>query len=256
MALTVAASNFGVAILFLFWFRPNLFGSWQPLDLLALLNGFFFFGGQWFSVKAVKAGDLVVHTSALGIKLFVVAGLSLMIGLEIGSAALVGGVLLAAFAIFLLAGGNLEGWRKHRATVGWTLVGTTSFAISDVLTSRYAQEVGVGRWLCLMLVMSGVSTLILLATRRKKLKEVSWRRPTWLVLGGIAAVMGTQAILINLAFSNYKEPTLSNIVYSVRGLLAIPFVMILQRRLRGVVSPQTAWGALLILGALVLASFG
>ena len=107
-----------------------------------------------------------------------------------------------------------------------------------------------------MLVMSGVSTLILLATRRKKLKEVSWRRPTWLVLGGIAAVMGTQAILINLAFSNYKEPTLSNIVYSVRGLLAIPFVMILQRRLRGVVSPQTAWGALLILGALVLASFG
>ena len=155
MSVTVGVSNLATVIFFFLYLRPDWSRSWSPLDALAVLNGFFFFAGQWFSVRAVKSGDLVVHSSALGLKLLLVAGLSLALGLEQGSLSLLVAVALGAWAIFLLAGGDSAGWAKHRKTVGLTLVGTIFFGVGDVMTSWKAADLDMARWLVLMMSGSG-----------------------------------------------------------------------------------------------------
>ena len=253
MSVTVGVSNLATVSLFVCYLRPNWSAPWCWLDGLALTNGVFFFLGQWFSVQAVKSGDLVVHSSALGIKLLLVAGLSLAIGLEEGNSQLLIAVALAAVAIFLLAGGNLRGWQKHRATLGWTIVGTVFFGIGDVLTSWQASELGMARWLILMMTGSGCCAIITLSPKRKKLTHaLRQSQLRWLLLG-LGLLMGTQAVLINSAFAIFKEPTVSNIVFSIRGLLAIPFLMLIQQKMKGVVSLKSLAGACLMLFALILA---
>lgn len=254
VAVTVGVSNLATVLIFALYLRPDWGGQFSWWDGLAVLNGVFFFCGQWFSVRAVKAGDLVVHCSALGIKLVLVALLSLTIGLEQGSWALLGGVLLGAWAIFLLSGGNLQGWRQHRATVGWTLLGTTFFGVGDVLTSWGASNLGMGRWLMLMMIGSGCCAFTTLVPRRVPLREALSSRRSQRILIGLGLLMGTQAVLVNTAFALYQEPTVSNVVFATRGLLAIPFLMLIQKRLRGVVSPQSLCGACLMLVALLLAA--
>lgn len=253
MPVTVGISNLFVGLIFLIYFGPSWSGDWSWRDLLAVATGFFFFAGQWFSVRAVKEGDLVVHLSALGTKLLLVAGLSVAIGLEQGGLTLVGAVLLAAVGIFYLSGGNLAGWVQHRATLGWTLVGTAFFGISDVSTSLNASGLGASRWLLLMMVGSSICSLIVLAPRRADLVGYVKEPKVLRILCLLGVMMGVQAILINTAFSVYREPTVSNVVFSLRGLLAVPFLMLLQRRSRGVVSGKTLLGAGLMMVALVLA---
>lgn len=252
VAVTVGFSNLATVLIFALYLRPDWSGPINWLDALAVLNGVFFFCGQWFSVRAVKAGDLVVHCSALGIKLVLVAILSLAIGLESGSWRLFGSVVLGAWAVFLLAGGNLHGWRKHRATVGWTLVGTAFFGLGDVLTAWGASGAGMGRWLMLMMGGSGCCALAILIPRRSGLRQALGSKKPRAILVGLGLLMGTQAVLVNTAFAIYQEPTVSNVVFATRGLLAIPFLMLLQRSLRGVVSAQTLSGAFLMLLALLL----
>lgn len=256
MSVTVGVANLATVLAFALYLRPDWSLPWGAMDALALLNGIFFFGGVWFSVQAVKAGDLVVHSSALGIKLILVAGMSIAIGLEKGSVFLGGAVLLGAVAIFLLAGGDLRGWQKHRATLGWTLVGTMFFGISDTLTSWKSSEIGAARWLMLMILASGCCALLILAPKAGVLKRALAKSRVRWILCGIGLLMGAQAIFINTAFARYQEPTVTNIVFSTRGLLVVPFLMLLQRSWRGVVSAKTLLGAGLMLVALVLAVWG
>jgi hypothetical protein len=253
MSVTVGISNLVAGLMFLSYLRPDWEQPWSGLDALALLNGLFFFLGQWFSVRAVKAGDLVVHTSALGLKLLVVGFLSIAIGLETGSAGLILAVFLAAIGIFMLAGGNLAGWRIHRATLAWTVVGTFFFGLCDILTSWKASELGSARWLILMMASSGMCALGLLSKKTGTLKTYVSQPRILCILAGLGLLMGGQAVLVNTAFSVYREPTVSNVVYATRGLLAIPFLMIIHRKWRGVVSWKTAVGSVLMLLALTLA---
>ena len=253
MSVTVGVSNLATVLCFALYLRPDWAQPVGWLDGLALLNGLFFFCGQWFTVRAVKAGDLVVHTSALGIKLFLVAGLSLAIGLEGWSWTLLGAVVLGALAIFLLAGGNLRGWREHRVTLGWTLLGTAFFGLGDVLTSWKAAELGTARWLILMMAGSGCCALRFLLPRREVLRDALTARRTQGILFGLGLLMGGQAVLVNTAFAVYQEPTVSNVVFAMRGLLAIPFLMLIRRRLKGVVSWPSFAGTMLMLVALALA---
>ena len=255
MSVTVGVSNLATVLLFFLYLRPDWSGSWSWLDALAILNGVFFFAGQWFSVRAVKTGDLVVHTSALGIKLLLVAGLSLALGLEKGSPALLMAVALGALAIFLLSGGNREGWLRHRRTVGWTLVGTFFFGLGDVLTSWKAVDLDMARWLVLMMSGSGFCAFCALVPKAVLLKKAVVRKETRWILVGLGLLMGTQAILINTAFGVYREPTVTNVVFASRGLLAVPFLMLVHRQWKGVVGGKKLAGALLMLVALALAAF-
>lgn len=75
--LVVCFANLMTVGIFLVFLRPT--GAWElsGKDWWAIGNGLTFFLGQWFSIQSVKNGDIAVHSSALGVKVMIVACFSL-----------------------------------------------------------------------------------------------------------------------------------------------------------------------------------
>ncbi|MEP4077978.1 hypothetical protein [Haloferula sp.] len=198
-------------------------GGWKlgPSDTIAIANGIAFFLGQWFSVQSLRGGNVAVHSSVLGVKLMLVAALSVGTGLETASLWLFLSVALAVVAIFLVAGGNFAGLKKHGRTVGLTLLACAFFAITDYLTGRYGLSAGTSRWMTLMFGTSALLSLVLVASRWKQLREVaSMKTGRWdLLFAGL--FMGVQAVVVNYAFSEFQQPALSNVAFSTRGVMAV-----------------------------------
>lgn len=230
LSVTVAVANLLTGLIFLCYLEPE--GSWtiSGKDWWAIGNGVLFFLGQWFSIQSVKSGDLAVHSSALGMKVLIVGALSMMVGLEPSSWSLVTGVLLATAAVFLVSGGSAEGWRTHRATVGLTLVACLFFGLNDFLTGWQSREIGAARWLMLMMGTSSLISVGLLLRRREQVVFLSKSPRIAVFVLGAGILLGLQALAVNLAFSQYGQPTLSNVVYSSRGLMAVIFLYLIGRK--------------------------
>ncbi len=230
LTVTVAVANLVTALIFLGYLKPS--GSWllSGKDWWAVGNGVLFFLGQWFSIQSVKSGDLAVHSSALGLKVLVVGFFSMLVGLEASSWSLVTGVILATYAVFLVSGGSAEGWRKHRVTLGLTLIACLFFGLNDFLTGWQSREIGKDRWLTLMMGSSGLISLLLLMKRKKQVGDIFSSSATAGFVLGAGGLLGVQALAVNLAFSTYGQPTLSNVVYSSRGLMAVLFLYCIGKR--------------------------
>ncbi len=255
LTITVCVANLVTALIFLLYLNPT--GDWQldGRDWWAVGNGILFFLGQWFSIQSVKSGDLAVHSSALGMKVVVVGFFSMMVGLEPSSWNLVSGVILAVIAVFLVSGGSAEGWRLHRKTVGLTLLACLFFGLNDFLTGWQSREIGAARWLTLMMGTSGFISvcLITMTGQRRSHFFVAMTHPTAraCVLGA-GVILGVQALLVNLAFSTYSQPTLSNVVYSSRGLMAVGFLYLIGRKSDVRFVRNQTIGAVLMIGALAI----
>ena len=76
MSVVLGFANLMTLGIFAVYLRPDFTHAFTFVDMLAILNGVLFFWGQWFSVQSVREGDLVVHSSALGFKVLIVATLS------------------------------------------------------------------------------------------------------------------------------------------------------------------------------------
>ena len=252
LTVIVAVANFLTAILFGLYLRPE--GAWalSRKDWWAIANGILFFFGQWFSIQSVKSGDIAVHSSALGIKVVVVAVFSLMVGLEESSLNLLLGVGLAVSSVYLVAGGSASGWKEHRETVGLTVLACLFFGMNDFLTGWQSREIGPARWLMLMMSTSGVISLGLIIQRRAQLPILVERKKIGFVVLGAGLCLGTQALLVNLAFSQYGQPTLSNVVYSCRGIFAVLFLWLIGRKMDPRFRKKQIAGAILMVAALLL----
>jgi len=230
LTVIVSVANLVTGLIFLLFLTPT--GGWvlQGKDWWAIGNGVLFFVGQWFSTQSVRVGDLAVHSSALGMKVVVVGFFSMLVGLEASSINLVIGVVLAVIAVFLVSGGSSEGWRNHKVTVGLTLLACVFFGLNDFLTGWQSREIGPARWLTLMMASSGLISAGLLVKRRQQLCVIlkDWKMARWVFGAGV--LLGVQALVVNLAFSAYGKPTLSNVVYSSRGLMAVGFLYLIGRR--------------------------
>jgi len=252
LTVTVALANLLTALIFLSVL--DFSGSWElrGKDWWAIGNGLLFFLGQWFSIQSVKSGDLAVHSSALGLKVLMVGLLSMMVGLEASSWSLVMGAGLATVAVYLVSGGSAEGWREHRVTVGWTLVACLFFALNDFLTGWQSREIGKERWMILMMGTSGLVSLGLLWQRRAELSRL-WESPSMgRFVFAAGTLLGIQALVVNLAFSSYGQPTLSNVVYSSRGLMAVVFLYMIGKKSDPRFLRKQIWGGILMVLALAL----
>lgn len=252
LSVLVAVANLVTGFIFLCNLSPN--GGWEisGRDWWAVGNGVLFFLGQWFSTQSVKTGDLAVHSSALGMKVVIVGFFSIMVGLEPGSWNLVCGVVLATLAVFLVSGGSAEGWRTHRATVGLTLAACLFFGINDFLTGWQSREIGPDRWLILMMGTSGIISIGLLCRRREQMVMLAGNPRITVVVVGAGLLLGLQALAVNLAFSRYGQPTLSNVVYSSRGLMAVLFLYLIGRKSDPRFVRKQSLGAVLMVIALAI----
>jgi hypothetical protein len=250
LLLIAGICNIVTVAVVLAWKRPP--GSLLQLsghDWLAVANGVLFFFGQWFSIQSVRRGHLAVHSSALGAKIIVVALLSIGFGLEVGRPFLLLAVALATFAVFLVAGANLAGWRAHKKTVGLTLLACLFFGANDFLTGAHGSTVGTARWLALMLGTSAVMAVFLVASRARQLPSLITNRAAlgFVLLAGL--MLGIQTVLVNIAFSEFKEPTLSNVAYSSRGVMAVIWLALF-----GGIAGKEHWGRRILGSALMIAA--
>ena len=252
LSVLVAVANLVTGFIFLCYLSPN--GGWEISggDWWAVGNGVLFFLGQWFSTQSVKTGDLAVHSSALGMKVVIVGFFSILVGLEPSSWNLVCGVVLATLAVFLVSGGSTEGWRTHRAPVGLTLAACLFFGINDFLTGWQSREIGPDRWLILMMGTSGIISIGLLCRRREQMVMLAGNPRITVVVVGAGLLLGLQALAVNLAFSRYGQPTLSNVVYSSRGLMAVLFLYLIGRKSDPRFVRKQSLGAVLMVIALAV----
>jgi hypothetical protein len=250
MSVVLGFANLLTLGVFAVYLRPDFSVAFKANDALAVLNGFLFFWGQWFSVQSVRKGDLVVHSSALGFKVLIVATLSASVGLEKAGAGLLAGSLLAALAVYLVTGATAERWKANRATLGLTLLACVFFGTNDFLTGWKSHESGAARWLILMMITAGTLSLGMLVPRWRDVKSMLTERATaWPTLGA-GLTLGVQALLVNIAFSRYAEPALSNIAYSTRGVMAVFFVWLVTSRMKSALGWRQLMGAALMVAAL------
>ncbi len=253
LTLIVAVSNLLNAIVFVIYLKPQ--GGWalHGKDWLAVMNGILFFTGQWFSARSLKDGDLAVHSSAMGVKLILVATLATVVGLETSRPFLFPAAILACISVFLVAGASLAGWKEHRATVGFTLLACVFFGANDFMTGWQAHYIGAARWLVIMFCTGGLLSIGMLASRLPQLQKVArGGNVKWfLIAAGIT--LGVQALIVNIAFSEFRQPTLSNVAYSTRGVMAVIFLWILGQRKTGNLFARQISGAVLMVIALILA---
>lgn len=253
LTLIVAFSNLITAVIFAAYLNPT--GGWalHGKDWLAVLNGIFFFMGQWFSARSLKGGDLAVHSSAMGVKLIIVAALATAVGLETSRPFLIPAAVMACVSVFMVAGGTIAGWREHWSTVGFTLLACLFFGVNDFMTGWQAHEIGGPRWLVILFATGGVLSVGLLAARVPQIKELAHSGSAKWFLLAAGCTLGVQALIVNIAFSVFRQPTLSNVAYSTRGVMAVIFLWIIGQRKTGNVFAKQIAGAVLMILALVLA---
>lgn len=246
-------ANLMTLVIFLFHLRPDFSVKFGFLDLLAVISGLCFFGGQWFAVEAVKNGDLVVNSSAMGFKVLIVAALSASVGLEDAGVGLIGGALLAAAAVYLVTGATAERWKANRVTLWLTLGACVFFAFADFLVGWKSRETGGARWLIIMMGTAGLVSVFMLIPRWEQVRGAFSERSTALPVLGAGVLMGLQALVVNMAFSIFGEPTLSNIAYSTRGVMAVFIVWAIMNRGRSGLGGRQLAGAALMVIALAVA---
>lgn len=252
MSVILGFANLLTLAVFAIYLKPDFSAPFGIYDGFAVLNGVLFFWGQWFSVQSVRNGDLVVHSSALGFKVLIVAGLSASVGLEKAGAGLIGGAVLAAAAVYLVAGATKERLKANWTTLWLTVMACVFFATNDFMTGWKSHEIGGARWLILMMLTAGGLSLGMLLPRWKDVKSAVCKRETaWPVIGA-GLTLGVQALLVNLAFSWFREPALSNIAYSTRGVMAVVFVWVAVKKCREPLGGRQLIGAALMVVALAL----
>lgn len=253
LTLIVAVSNLITAAIFALYLKPH--GGWMlhGKDWLAVLNGVLFFVGQWFSARSLKGGDLAVHSSAMGAKLIFLAVLTSSVGLETSRPFLIFAAVLACVSVYMVAGGTLAGWKEHRSTVGFTLLACLFFGTNDFMTGWQAIHIGAARWLVILFATSGVLSLGLLAFRIPQIKDLAHTGNVKWFLVAAGVTLGVQALIVNIAFSEFRQPTLSNVAYSTRGVMAVLFLWILGQRKTGSAFAKQIAGAVLMVAALILA---
>ncbi|MDP4647614.1 MAG: hypothetical protein NWS80_10850 [Akkermansiaceae bacterium] len=245
-------ANLMTLAIFSVYLRPDFSAEFSFMDVLAVISGLCFFGGQWFAVQAVRNGDLVVNSSAMGSKVLMVAVLSASVGLEKAGIGLIAGALLAAAAVYLVTGATAERWKANRVTLWLTLGACVFFAFADFMVGWKSRETGAARWLIIMMGTAGVVSVFMLIPRWEQVKRVISERSTALPVLGAGLLMGMQALVVNMAFSIFGEPTLSNIAYSTRGVMAVFIVWAIMNRGRsGIGGRQLAGAALMVLALAV-----
>jgi hypothetical protein len=93
----------------------------------------------------------------------------------------------------------------------------------------------------------------LLAARVPQLKALARSGNTRWNLVAAGTTLGVQALIVNIAFSVFRQPTLSNVAYSTRGVMAVIFLWILGQRKTGTLFARQISGAVLMIVALILA---
>lgn len=216
---TARICNFTTAAIFMPLFFlggviPEVIWWWQPA-----LVGLLFVLGQVLTLLSLRIGDVSVATPVMGIKIILVALLTVILTGEQLRGSLWIAAVLSSAAIGLL---HISGAKAHHRTGATVLMAgsaATAYALFDVLVQKWSPSWGVGRFLPFMM---GFVTLFSFALRPFGGTPAATPRPgaaAW-VAGG-AFCFGMQGFMITSAIALYGHATVANVLYSSRGLWSV-----------------------------------
>lgn len=227
---------------------------WQPA-----LVGLCFLGGQVFIFLALSRGDVSVTTPVMGLKVVLVALFSSV--LQVGAVPLAWwlGAALSAAAVALLHAGEARGVRGAvRAPAALAAASAASYGLGDVLMQKWVPGWGPARFFPAMFLLVGLFSCAFIPLFRAPLRSLppaAWR---WVGAGAVLMAVNNAGIVLTLGV--WGQATAVNIVYSVRGLVAVLLVGAIghwfgsaERHLAGRVRRRRLLGAGLMVAAVVLA---
>jgi drug/metabolite transporter (DMT)-like permease len=226
---------------------------WQPA-VVALL----FLAGQIFTFMALEQGDVSVATPVLSTKVVLVALFTTLVLPGKVSARLWVAAGLSCLGILLLNRGG-RGTRHHHVvrTVGLALQAAVAYALFDVLVIKWSPRWGVGRFLPILMLCTGLYSLIFIPMFHQPLRSIS--RPAWRILIPGALCIALQGMLIIITLAVFGDATSVNVVYSSRGLWSVLAVWWVggwfentEHQLGGAVLHWRLLGALLLSAAMVI----
>jgi drug/metabolite transporter (DMT)-like permease len=229
------ASEFGVGV----WrtaFVANVIGAlvFQPLWLLGgnllpelwwqpLVVSVLFTVGNWLSFMAIDRGDVSVVAPVLGLKILLVAVIvTVFAGAQLRWQ-LWAAAVLASLGIALL---NQSGGRTTHHDVGRTIItaglAAAVFAVFDVLVQQWSPAWGLGRFIPLVMGVSGVLSIAFVPRFRAPLSAIPRGAWPWLLVG--SALLGVQSILFVSTVAHWGQAAPANVLYSSRGLWTVLLV--------------------------------
>lgn len=229
------ASELGVGV----WrtaFVANLVGAliFQPLWLLGgnlpadlwwqpLVVGVLFTVGQWLSFTAIDRGDVSIVAPVLGLKILLVAIIVTVFAGERLRWQLWAAAVLASLGIALL---NQSGGRAAHHNVGRTIItaglSAAVFAVFDVLVQQWSPAWGLGRFIPLVMGVSGVLSIAFVPRFRAPLSAIPRGAWPWLLIG--SALLGVQSIMFVSTVAHWGQAAPANVLYSSRGLWTVLLV--------------------------------
>lgn len=188
----------------------------------AAITGVGFVGGQTLAFAAFKYGDVTVATPVLGLKILLVAFLTMLMIGEKGSLGLWLGAVLATLGITALS--KTDKTIKH-SKVGMTLLlsflGAAGYAGFDVCLQKWAPAWGVQNFLLWSFIWVLVLSQGFFFLGRKN------RAPLgrgWKYLSYGAFAIALQSLIIATVIGYKGNATAINVVYSLRGMWSVAVV--------------------------------
>jgi drug/metabolite transporter (DMT)-like permease len=237
--------------------------AWGPAAAIA----FAFFLGQLCTYLAFQFGDVSLATPIFGVKIIIVAFLSVFFAEKAITASIWTAAVLAAIGIGVVQVGSGTS-TKHPLTAGratltviLAVLAATALSLFDIGLQHYGRTYGAERFLTVMFVFTGVISCGLLpwVDRPARILQIQAAWP----LAMATLLMAAQAISISYALGRFGDATRVNIVYSLRGLWSVLLAWLLGRLAvnpEGKLSSRTLLfrliGAILLLISVVVALSG
>ncbi len=202
------------------------FPLYQPVLLGAMS-----LAGNLLLFLALSRGDASVATPLVGVKVVIVALLTVVVLGDTIPLTWWAGAVVSVLGMLLLrplasSGRQALGW-----TVVWSLASATTFATGDLLVQGWVTPANFPRFIPMMFGAHAVLAGALIPLFREGLLGLDAR--TWKALLAGALCMALQGLLFIFALSKYGHATAMNIAYTTRGLWSVVLVWLGGRALAG-----------------------
>jgi drug/metabolite transporter (DMT)-like permease len=212
-------TNVGQAIAILpLWFvghsQPDTALLWQPT-----VTALSFLLGQVALFLAMDRGDVSAVTPLLGSKVILVAALAAAlfhqpIRLKLWIAA-----ILATAATALLGISKPVDRKRLHSSIFWGTLAAFAFSLTDIFYEQWSRNLDVWRFSVLVFSIMALCSLPLLPLLETIPNHA--KRSFLPTMTALSLVLGGQIVLVAYSIAEVSGATLTNILYSSRGLLSV-----------------------------------
>lgn len=203
------------------WLRGGNAFEWAHL-FHAILSGATFFVGQILTFMALSRGDVSITTPVLGTKVILVAFFAILFSGEKLTPALWIAALLTTVATALLGGEIRTNRERVLPSLIFGFSAATAYASADIQQLNWAPAWGFGHYAPVMFLTVGILSLCAIPLLPEPLSTMPRRSVSWAVAGG--TLLSIQATGIAYSIAEFREVTLTNILYNTRGVWSVLLV--------------------------------